>query len=1033
VVDVAKTDHTHDGSTRQFHASDGLSRALLANLPGTGLVVVDRDLRIVSAEGDGYRGHNLLGYAGRLVGDVLPAVEWEILLPRCQAALRGQVQSFEHRAVVQPTSHALQLTPLREGGEVVAVMVFIQDITHETAVRDALRGSELRHSAVLEALAEGVIVTDLGGRLLDANAAACSMLGIDLASAIDDPGWWEPLGAHLVGDEVSLANSGLGAKVLATGRGLRDIAVAAERPDGTALTLSMNYLPWRDRSDQIGGLVLSFADVTSSALEHRRLVRTEEHLRDAHEVAQLASWQWNPADDTVTVFQAMTGDPTEVGPDLGLDELLGALPAEDKEAARDDLAAIVRGERDDSVRRFCLPLPDGPAWMELRGRAVRDDEGRLVCVRGTSQDVTEQEEAARGIAAARDFFQATLDSMPAHIAVLDEAGQILRTNRAWDEFALANGGTAPGAGDNYFAACDAAPHDESAVVAATGLRAIAAGTHEDFSMEYPCHSATAERWFVLHAARYEGPGRARVVVAHDDVTARHQAEAKSATQAALLDEVDVAVIAADLAARITHWNSAAEQLYGWTREEAVGRTTYDLISRADDPAVSEALTALERDGRWDGELELHRKDGVAFRAHVRSRLMLDDAGEPVGMTGVSVDATKRIADERDLRSARDYMRAVADSMGDGLCTVDSKGRIFYVNPRAEELLGWTRDELAGQDLHAALHHTRADGSPYPAEECPMVEARRTRVPALVDDDVLISRSGALLPVRQVQTPFETDDGVGGFVLVFSDISARKRLERDAEQKLHDLAWIELIRDALDHDRFVLYAQPIVDIRTGAIVQHELLIRMLDEADRPIAPGLFLPVAESYGSIGEIDRWVARETVRLAAVGHAVEMNVSAHSLSDPTFYDFVEGELRRSAADPGLIVVELTETALVQDQAASENFARRIHALGCKLALDDFGTGYGGFTYLKQLPIDYLKIDIEFVRDLATNPASRLVVEAVVALARGFDLRTVAEGVEDARTLDLLREYGVDYAQGYHLGYPARLSDTLDMKRPDPR
>jgi EAL domain-containing protein (putative c-di-GMP-specific phosphodiesterase class I) len=125
-------------------------------------------------------------------------------------------------------------------------------------------------------------------------------------------------------------------------------------------------------------------------------------------------------------------------------------------------------------------------------------------------------------------------------------------------------------------------------------------------------------------------------------------------------------------------------------------------------------------------------------------------------------------------------------------------------------------------------------------------------------------------------------------------------------------------------------------------------------------------------------------------------------------------------------VFELTETAVVQDKAATENFALRIHGLGCRLALDDFGTGYGGFTYLKQLPIDFLKIDIEFVRDLATNPASRHVVEAVVALATGFGLQTVAEGVEDSQTLEMLREYGVDYAQGYHVGRPAPLEQTLD-------
>jgi EAL domain-containing protein (putative c-di-GMP-specific phosphodiesterase class I) len=311
----------------------------------------------------------------------------------------------------------------------------------------------------------------------------------------------------------------------------------------------------------------------------------------------------------------------------------------------------------------------------------------------------------------------------------------------------------------------------------------------------------------------------------------------------------------------------------------------------------------------------------------------------------------------------------------------------------------------------------------------MVQARRSGGGARVDDDFLVARSGTLLPVQQVQTPFETEGGVAGFVLLFSDTSARRRQEVDADRKLNDLTWIRRIRDALEHDRFALFAQPIIEIDSGRVVQHELLLRMIDEDGTAIAPGLFLPIAESYGSVGEIDRWVTRETMGLAAAGHSVEMNVSAQSLSDPTFYDYVESALRRSGADPALLVFELTETALVQDQAATEDFARRVHGLGCRLALDDFGSGYGGFTYLKQLPIDLLKIDIEFVRDLATNPASRLVVEAVVALAGGFGLQTVAEGVEDARTLDMLREYGVDFAQGYHLGRPAPLGDTLERER----
>jgi PAS domain S-box-containing protein len=1008
-------------STQLLQEIGSTSRGMIAGLPGSALIVVDTDFRIAFADGELCQP----SFVGRPVSDILPARGWEFLRPRYQNALRGQEQSFEYKNAQSRSTFAMQLKPVHDGGEVVGVLVSAYDITAGAVVRDALTAGERRHRAVFEALAEGVIVTDLDGRLLDANEAACSILGFDLDAALDDPSWWSPFGAHLSGDEAPLEEAGAGATVVATGRGLRGVRIELVRTDGTPLSLSLNYLPWRGPSDEVGGLVLSFHDVTRSELERRQLVETEARLRDAHEVARLASWQWNPGEDTVTVFQALGENVVKSGSETRLADLLAVLPAGDREAAREALEAMVRGQRNEAVTRFRRGSPSSPVWIELRARAVRDVDGRLVCVRGTSQDVSEQELAAREIASARDFVQSTLDSLPAHVAVLDESGAIVKTNSAWKQFALDNGGTPSGVDTNYLTAWCPDVGDELAARVADGLRAVASGACEDFSIEYPCQSPSAERWFVLRASRYEGRGEASVVVVHNDVTARHKAQAEASTQAALLDEVDVAVIATDHERRVIHWNRAAEELYGWSREEAVGELTSALAAVDGEPTAAQVFEELRRDGSWEGEFVVARKDGTKFPAGVRIRTILDDEGSLAGMISVSFDATKRIAADGDLRSARDYMRAVADSMGDGLCTLDNKGRIVYVNHRAEELLGWTSADLAGRDLHEALHHTRPDGSPYPPEESPLVAARLTGQPARTDDDVLVCRSGTLLPVQLMLTPFETDDGVGGFVLVFSDISARKGQEHDAERKLVDLAWIERIRDALDHDRLVLYAQPIVEIASNRTTQHELLLRMLDNDGTPIPPALFLPVAENYGSIGEIDRWVTRETFALAAAGHAVEMNVSAHSLSDPAFYDFVENELRGSGADPALIVFELTETALVHDQVATENFANRIHSLGCRLALDDFGTGYGGFTYLKQLPIDFLKIDIEFVRDLATDPASRLVVESVVALARSFDLETVAEGVEDARTLEMLREYGVDYAQGYHCGRPAPLEERL--------
>ena len=220
-------------------------------------------------------------------------------------------------------------------------------------------------------------------------------------------------------------------------------------------------------------------------------------------------------------------------------------------------------------------------------------------------------------------------------------------------------------------------------------------------------------------------------------------------------------------------------------------------------------------------------------------------------------------------------------------------------------------------------------------------------------------------------------------------------------------------------------QPRPDIATRAVVRHELLIRMLDDSGNLIMPGRFLPAAEKYGLVADIDRWMLGQAVELAAEGHAVAVNLSAYSVAAPRLLSDYLAALRRTGADPSLIVVELTETALLEDGPAAERLIKGIRAAGSHLAIDDFGTGYGGFTYLKQLPFDFLKIDAEFVRDLTANAASQHVVRALVSLAKGFGQQTIAEGVEDEHTLAMLGELGVDFAQGYVIARPAPAADVI--------
>jgi EAL domain-containing protein (putative c-di-GMP-specific phosphodiesterase class I) len=288
----------------------------------------------------------------------------------------------------------------------------------------------------------------------------------------------------------------------------------------------------------------------------------------------------------------------------------------------------------------------------------------------------------------------------------------------------------------------------------------------------------------------------------------------------------------------------------------------------------------------------------------------------------------------------------------------------------------------------------------------------------MEHEHFIRKDGSLVPVSYSAAPLMAGLRVDGVVVVFRDASLEHAEEDKVRRELDTLVWVGRVRDALDEDRLLLYSQPIVPLGEGE-PSEELLLRMAGTNGEIYSPGSFLPVAERYGLIGEIDRWVIAKAIGLAATGRRVEVNLSACSIGKLDLLALIEHELRDTGADPARVVFEITETALMENVESGEAFACGLVEIGCQVALDDFGTGFGGFTYLKKLPIKYLKIDIDFVRELLTSRADQHLVKAIVGLAKDFGYETIAEGVEDAETLTLLGDYGVDFAQGFYLGRPS--------------
>ncbi len=244
-----------------------------------------------------------------------------------------------------------------------------------------------------------------------------------------------------------------------------------------------------------------------------------------------------------------------------------------------------------------------------------------------------------------------------------------------------------------------------------------------------------------------------------------------------------------------------------------------------------------------------------------------------------------------------------------------------------------------------------------------------------------------------------------------------------------LSWAERIRGALDDDGFVLYHQPIMDLKLGQVTRHELLLRMIGPDGEHVLPATFLYIAERFGLIAEIDSWVVRQAVALVAgqerLGRRLQLdvNLSGLSLTSPEVIATLERELERSAIDPACLTFEIAEAAAIVNIQKARGFAERVGELGCGFALDDFGAGFGSFYYLKHLPFDLLKIDGEFVRHLGESVKDQLVVQSLATIATELGKQTIAEFVEDKETLELVRSYGVDFAQGFGVGHPEPVSE----------
>ena len=567
-----------------------------------------------------------------------------------------------------------------------------------------------------------------------------------------------------------------------------------------------------------------------------------------------------------------------------------------------------------------------------------------------------------------------------------------------------------------------------------------------------------------------------------DVTERKRAEtalfqAKERAQVTL-QSIGDAVITTDSAGRIDYMNPVAESLTGWESREAENQSIEKVLTVVDEAtrSVSESpVMRCLREGRVLGLAEhtvLVNRRGQEIAIQDSAAPIRDRAGNLIGAVMVFHDISK----ERRLHRALHYQAshdaltglinrrefenrltaAVENVRADPTC----RQALLYLDLDQFKLVNDTCGHPAGDLLLKQITGVlqsrirtgdtlaRLGGDEFGIllQSCTLEHALRVAeaLRQAIRDYRFVWQDGVLavgVSIGIVEIGSETPTMANAMSAADVACYAAKDQGRNRVQlyqpdnvpeRHREMLWVSKLTRACDESRFELYFQPIVPIGANRVEreQFEIMLRLRDESGALVAPAEFIPAAERYNVMPSIDRWVVRQALERVAHSrdsgtkpYTIAVNLSGTSLNDQRFLEFLIAELSARDLSEGALCFEITETSAIANLNTVAHFMRELRSRGCHFALDDFGSGLSSFMYLKTLPVDYLKIDGQFIENVVHDPVDRSMVEAISRVGRAMGIQTVAERVESLEVLEELGRLGIGFAQGYHIAAPRSLTE----------
>jgi diguanylate cyclase (GGDEF)-like protein/PAS domain S-box-containing protein len=576
-----------------------------------------------------------------------------------------------------------------------------------------------------------------------------------------------------------------------------------------------------------------------------------------------------------------------------------------------------------------------------------------------------------------------------------------------------------------------------------------------------------------HSDREAGAGN---LIGEADVRAQLQrAQEHLQLWSSVYEQSAEGIMICDSRQRIQTVNAAFEQVTGYCEMEVLGKTPAFLQSGRHERDFYKGLwRSVNSIGSWRGEICNRRKDGELYHEWITIRAVYDYDRNVTHYIGVFSDLTERKQAEASARHLAEYDQLtqlpnrtlLLHRLGQLTAEAHQTGRtlaVLFVDldgfKDINESLGYQFGDLLLQSVArricSTLRHLDFVARTSADEFVVLIPDLNESADAATVAGTLLKAISAPLVLQEQNLAISASigivlcpgDGVNAEQLIRNAALTVSRVKRDGrndfrfftrevnDQAVERVQIQSALRLALQRDELLLHYQPQFDLQTGQMVGIEALVRWNRPGEGMVLPGRFIPIAEECGLISSVDHWVLRRAMRqikewdsqgFACI--AVAVNISASQFTQPGFVEGIAQELKAQGIEPSRLELELTESIALKDLEAAAETLRQLHEVGIRLSLDDFGTGYCSLTYLSHFPIDKLKIDQSFIRKIE-HPQAMRIVRGIIALAKSFQMRVIAEGVETAEQLAALREAGCDEMQGYLACKPLPADELLSFAR----